>query len=74
MNTLDPQQFARQVSSEMLALRGWRSPKLAPVEVRDDVFATMCADLDYSRMFAAGVAPADAARAIQHRAWDGVAS
>jgi hypothetical protein len=67
--TSDPQEFARLVAAAMLRIRGY-SPALAPRDVRDDVFAVMADDPDYSRLYAEGVAPETAALAIQHRAWD----
>jgi hypothetical protein len=68
---LDPEEFARLVSVEMLRLRGWRDPKSVTPEVRGDVHKTMGEDPDYTRMWISGTSPADTARAIQYRAWDG---
>lgn len=69
---LDPEEFARLVSIEMLRLRGWHDLKKVPPEVRGDVHKTMGEDSDYTRMWISGTSPVDAARAIQYRAWDSV--
>ena len=71
MPELDAQEFARLVAAEMLRLRGWFNPKTVPADVRGDVFGVMGDDPDYTGMWKSGTAPADAARAIQYRAWDG---
>lgn len=66
---LNAQQYAQEVSNEMLRLRGW-GPSTATAEVRNDVFHTLDRHADiYSRGFSAQLAPTVVAQNVQNAEW-----
>lgn len=66
---LNAQQFAKEVSAEMLRLRGWGS-STATAEVRNDVFHTLDRHADiYSRGFSAQIDPKIVAQNVQDAEW-----